>query len=364
MSAVEFEKTILAELLETLQKLPGLFVKNSQYESWPIPSCRVDAEIDLDAAGRSITLIVEIKSRSIYPRDVRDILWRLRDMGLFSKWGKLHVKEVPFLVAESISPGARELLRNENVGYFDKGGTVYIPAQGAFYFHDKPVPKSAEKTAKALFSAKRSQVSHALLRASFDWFNVKTIAELAEVSNATASEALSAFERYEWLDKRGSGPTKERRLKEPSSLLNAWAKASKAKASPTYRRFYVPMKKPEEIASQISEICERLDARFVATGEIAGQRYAPFLSHISQCKCKLSSGTVLDQIVGELDARPVNEGANLLVAEVRSSSHFLFKEKIEGVWCASPVLIYLELIHGSGRSADLAEHLRREQMRI
>jgi len=166
MSAVEFEKTILAELLETLQKLPGLFVKNSQYESWPIPSCRVDAEIDLDAAGRSITLIVEIKSRSIYPRDVRDILWRLRDMGLFSKWGKLHVKEVPFLVAESISPGARELLRNENVGYFDKGGTVYIPAQGAFYFHDKPVPKSAEKTAKALFSAKHSQVSHAPLPVS------------------------------------------------------------------------------------------------------------------------------------------------------------------------------------------------------
>ena len=353
---------MISGLLDALQELPGIVPGELRLESRTVVDRGVDAEVEIEAAGRSITLIVEVKQKAIYPRDVREILWRLRDTELFSKWGSLHTREVPFLAAESISPGARDILQEENVGYFDTGGSLYLPARGAFYFTDKPVPKSAAKTVRALFSGKRSQVAHALLCSPHDWVNVKTIAELAEVSAATASETLSALERFEWLETRGSGPSKERRLIEPGGLLDAWSKSTSSKPRVSYRRFYAAMKKHDEMAHQIAHVCDHLDTNYVVTGEAAAQRYTPYLSNVSQLKCKLSSGRAFDRIIAELDARPVDDGANLLLLETKSSSEFMFRERIDDVWFASPVLVYLELIRSPGRSSEMAEHLRQERI--
>jgi hypothetical protein len=66
--------------------------------------------------------------------------------------------------------------------------------------------------------------------------------------------------------------------------------------------------------------------------------------------------------IDELDARAVIEGANLLVIETRSQSEFLFKERVGSVWLANPVQVYLDLLRASGRSQEMAEHLRRERI--
>jgi len=205
-------------------------------------------------------------------------------------------------------------------------------------------------------------VVHALLCEPEGWVNVKSIAERAEVSTATASETLSALERFDWLQTRGSGPSKERRLIEPAKLFDAWVKVASSKQRVSYRRFYAPMMKDEEMAHRIADVCNHLDTNYVVTGEAAAQRYTPYLSNVSQLKCKLTSSKAFDRIIAELDARPVNEGANLLLVETKSTSEFLFKEKIEDVWFASPVLVYLELIQSPGRSSDMAQHLREERI--
>jgi hypothetical protein len=50
------------------------------------------------------------------------------------------------LVAESISPGAKQLLRAERVAYFDSGGSLFLPARGAYLYIDKPPPKSLARS--------------------------------------------------------------------------------------------------------------------------------------------------------------------------------------------------------------------------
>ena len=42
-----------------------------------------------------------------------------------------------FVVAQSISPGAKELLRNERVGYYDSGGSLFVPAGNIYVYVDK-----------------------------------------------------------------------------------------------------------------------------------------------------------------------------------------------------------------------------------
>ena len=93
-----------------------------------------------------------------------------------------------FLVARSISPGAKELLRNERVGYYDSGGSLFLAAANIYVYVDKPPPKSLSRSIRSVFAGRRAQVLHAVLMRNREWFGVKEIANRARVSPATARE--------------------------------------------------------------------------------------------------------------------------------------------------------------------------------
>lgn len=356
------ERDLIDKLLETLRELPQVHAQQPIWESHgPGDQRKLDAEIRLDVAGRVLTLFVEVK-KSVYPRDVRQILWQIKQFGVFERLNDQEGAAVALLAAESISPGAKELLRSENVGYYDTGGSLSIPARGAYFYIDKPPPKRLAKSVRTLFKGKRSQVLHALLIGHGEWYGVKQLAELAKVSPATASETLAALERFDWLSSRGQGPSKERCLLEPGALLDEWSKQVLAARPFPCRRYYVPSIDPEALADRIARVCEAHDADYVITQEAAAQQYAPFLSTISQVKCRMAPGRAAEEAVGELGARVVSEGANLMVIETKSQGEFLFKERMGDVWLASPVQVYLDLMRGSGRAKEMAEHLRRERI--
>jgi len=73
-------------------------------------------------------------------------------------------------------------------------------------------------------------------------------------------------------------------------------------------------------------------------------------------------GRAADEALAILGARPVNEGANFSVIDVRSSDELLFRQKVDEAWLASPIQVYLDLLHGEGRAKDMAVHLRRERI--
>lgn len=354
------EKETIEGLLEALQELPQ--VRSLLESNSSTVDREIDAKIDFEVDGKKFVMLIEAK-KAVYPRDVREIIWQMSHWSTIeenkNKWNDI----VLLLAAESISPGAKELLQKEKVGYYDSGGSLFIPAKGAYFFIEKPPPKRYEKSVRSLFRGKRSQVLHALLLRHDEWFGVNELAKVAEVSAATASETLTAMERFEWLGTRGQGPSKKRRLMEPSALLNEWRKQIlNFSRGPNYRRYYVPGLKPETIIDRLAELCELRNIEYALTQESAAQRYAPYLSSISSVTCRLAPSRAADAIVSELEARVVNEGANLKVIETRSHSEFLFKERVGLVWLASPVQVYLDLLRDKGRAQEMAEHIRQERI--
>jgi hypothetical protein len=320
-----------------------------------------DAEIDLVVSGKSIKLLVEAK-RTVFPRDVRELLWQLKRTTSSRKGASPPDILVPLLAAESISNGARELLREEGVGYFDTGGSLYIPAHGAYVFIDRPAPPALARAVRSLFTGRRSQVLHAMLHAPGEWLSVKQLAERASVSPATASETLSALERFEWVASRGQGPAKERCLREPGALLDAWAKQVATLRSPPMRRYFVPNADTDGIVERLHDACERVTLQYALTYESAAQRYASFITHVSQVRCLLPHTPQADGALEALGARAVSEGANLVIIEAKLPGDFLFREQVHDVWLASPFLVYLDLLRGEGRSKEMAEHLRRNRI--
>jgi hypothetical protein len=361
-SPLNIEGYVLNHLLEALHGLPRVRVSSTTMQK---PSrgdqYQLDAEIRLDVAGRDLVLAIEIK-KSVYPRDVRQILWQISKYARFKYPANLEPAAIPFLAAESISPGAKELLRKENVGYYDTGGSLFVPAHGAYIFIERPPPKTLEKSVRSLFKGKRAQVIHTLLINHGEWFGVKTLAELAQVAPSTVSETLIALERFDWLKTRGQGPSKERHLVEASALLDEWSKQFQTSHQRTERRYYVPRVEPDTLMKRIAAASDAHNVAYVITREAAAQRYAPFLSSISRVACRMPPGRATDKMLSELDARIVDEGVNLAVIETTSQGPFLFKDLVDGVYLASPVQVYLDLLRGEGRSREMADHLRHEKI--
>ena len=154
---------LIDQFLKVLQSLPEAHAELG----WPASVDRSiepghDAEVALHVAGKSIHVLVELK-KAVYPRDVRQVLWQVRELAHKRQAGQKDDEALAVLVAESISPGAKELLRAERVGYYDSGGSLYLPAPGAYFYIDKPPPKSLARSMRSLFTGRRAQVLQGLL---------------------------------------------------------------------------------------------------------------------------------------------------------------------------------------------------------
>jgi hypothetical protein len=348
------EWQLLERFLEALRALPDATAELDCLEpAGSAGGMRHDAKIDFHVAGTSRTLVIEVK-KAVFPRDVRQSLWQLNK----------HRSDdtVTILVAESLSSGAKELLREERVGYYDSGGSLYLPAPGAYIYIDMPPPKTLSKSMLALYSGRRSQVLHALLLGHRDWFGVKQLAKQAQVSPATASQVLTELERFDWVVARGQGPSKERRLSEPAALLDSWVKQLAVIRPAGLRRYYVPSAGGDKLLDHLGKVFSAHGVEYAISHEAAAQRYAPFLTSVSQLRCRLLAGPGANAALGELGARGVNEGANLAIIEVKSSGDMLFRERLGDIWLASPVQVYLDLLRGEGRAKEMAEHLRKEKI--
>ena len=354
------ERELIARLVDALRELPEVEADLAQEPAAQHSDRGYDAQVDLHVAGKPFVLLLEAK-KVVFPRDVRQVIWQLRAASHGRPTGQRE-NPLPLLVAESISPGAKELLRSERVGYYDSGGSLYLPAPGAYLYIDKPPPKALAKSVRTLFTGRRAQVLHALLVRHQKWFGVTELAQQATVSPATASQVLTELERFDWLVARGQGPGKERHLREPAALLDAWAKQLATIRPSPVRRYYVPGTKADTLATRIGQVFDAHEVQYAISHEAAAQRYAPFLSNVSQVRVRVLIGANADAAIGDLDARVVNEGANLGVIEAKSSGELLFREQIDDLWLASPIQIYLDLLRGEGRSKEMAEHFRKERI--
>jgi hypothetical protein len=355
---VASEQQIIQSLLEALKKLPGVHAELLTLEGPPTTTgyCP-DAEIALQAAGQHFTLRVEAK-RVLFPRDVREVLWQIgpRD-GAPEDSATLRL-----IAADSLSPGAKELLKTEHVGYYDRGGSLFLPAPGAYIFVDKPPTKSMAKAIRSLFTGRRAQVLHALLLHPREWLTGKDLAEKAQVSAATVSQVMAELERMDLLNPNGQGTHKGRQLHEPGRLLDQWAAHLVLLKPPAFRRYFLPTLRAEQLLDGVARAFADHDVIYAVSFEAAAQCYAPFLSSVSQVKCRSLTGAALDAALAALNARVVEEGANFSVIETKSAGDLLFREQIGGAWLASPIQVYLDLLRSEGRAKELAQHLRKERI--
>lgn len=354
------EQLLFQGLTDMIGLLPGAKVWADEREVRAGPQARIDALVDVTIDGRPLRLVVEAK-RQAYPRDVRQAIYQLRKY--IAQLPATDVHElVPFFMANSISPGARDLLREERIGFYDLGGSLFIPANHAYILIDRPPPPATARNLDRIFQGQRARVVMEVVERRPEWLGVKGVAEATGVSPATASATLSEMERREWVEVEGAGPAKLRRLRDPAPVIDAWAGAIAERKPPALARYYVPVGDVGALARRLDAACARAGAVYAVTSEVAAQAYAPHLSSISQLRCRIAPGPAQDAALAGLDARRVKEGWNLGVLETRSPGDVITGPRIDGVTLAPALQVYLDLLQGSGRARDMAAHLRAERL--
>jgi hypothetical protein len=355
----QFEQGLQATLFSVLRQMPN--VTSVFEEALEGPDNGIDFIVNATVNGKPVRLMVQTK-RALFPRDVRAAFWDMKSASRLPPKDEGSVRAIPMIAAGTISEGAKEILQAERIGYLDRAGSLFLPNDDLYILIDRPAPKEAHKMDRPLFSGNRSAVIHALLLNSERWFSTNELAKLAQVSPSTVSVTFAELEKRDMVVIQGKGPNKTRKLSVPAALLDEWARQAELLPKPEIRRYYVPRIKPEELLKAIDDVCKRLSTAYVITHEWAAQLYSPFLSNIPQVKCRVFPNGPLSLITSELDAREVAEGSNFGLIESQSVKDMLFWQEIRGIRVESPILAYLDLLGGEGRSKELAEHLRNDRI--
>lgn len=357
----ETESQLIEGFVDALGEIPDAHARSKSRGITMGASNPIDALVELSVAGKAHILLVEAK-RSVYPRDVRQAIWQFNEYRQAASSAEFK-NATPFLIAHALSPGAREILREHRIGYYDRSGSLYSPISGAYVYIDKPSPKPVKKELVSVFKGARARVLKDLFLKKREWTNVKTITRISKVSSATVSQTLQELERREWVQSVGSGPAKMRRLNNAEALLDAWVHFLDDEKPDKYRRFYVPISDSEKMMEHVHLAFKRQNIIYAFTGESAANAYSPYLTHVSQVHCRVSSSAHAQEALLDLDAKPVSEGWNLALLDAPASDFIGVKEQ-DGHKLASPLQVYLDLVQGKGRSKEMAEHLRREWLEV
>lgn len=293
-------------------------------------------------SGAIVLELVPIIRREVFPRDARMILWDLQQIR--KTIGQNQASQVPIVIAQGISAGARSLLREAGTSYYDLTGSIYLLSQGLYLFVDKPAPKRLVKLSQALFTGLRHRIIHCLLEHPDTWFSVTDLACRSGASTATTSQTLLLLEKHDWVETSGRGPTKRRRLLNPGSLADAWAEARRLERRTTAQRYSVPtslLGKP--LAVTVAEHCVRNARIYAFTDLIAGQLHLGRALTAIRVTCYLAVNESSDDLCRELGGVRDDSG-NLIVIPMPNDPSWMESVIVENFRIVDPIESYIDLM--------------------
>jgi len=315
--------------------------------------------------GGSCVLAIEMK-RVAYPRDVRMAISHLME---YRATVPSDTQVELCLVADTISPGSREVLRKAGINYFDQSGTLYFRHHTWLVDIERAPVHPARKKDIALFRGAREQVVHALLNHWYrnpddEYISGGELALLSHTSTYTVSSTMQALEQLDFVESKGSGPSQRRRLRDPAALLDAWAEEWTRRREVKTRWYtYAPS---GHITDRVAEgFVRHARQEWALTGAAAANAIVPRLTNVDRVEVIVQPGEA-EQLASAIGLSQADKGSNVVMIERTGASLLFLDEHPERPHSrfASRFIQYLDLLNGYGRNKELAEEFRKHALKI
>ena len=318
----------------------------------------IDGLIEFEHGDDSYVLVIEVK-RNGAPRFIRSAVYQLKGylahVGRFDQHDS-HRRWIPMLVSPYLSPESRSICLDHDVAYLDLAGNAHLAFDHVYI--DRTVadrPKSETRALRSIFAPKAAAVLRVLLREPTRAWRVADLAEAANVSLGHVSNVRKALLAREWIEKGMNGVV----LVRPDALLRTWREEYRKPAGRSISRY--SLFHGEQLSRLLSG---KLNAdpdhpRAILSSHSAAQWFAPFVRGGTRSFYADEPG--VQMLTEALKLTHVERGANVIVSIPRDES--LFEDAAQptpGVFCASPIVTYLDLWVGEDRDREAAEHLASE----
>ena len=350
------ESELFDALRQALEQLPGVELSGGCGGKSGDPDAGIDSILSITVQGKPVLVLVEFK-QSGYPRDIHRDASRLSD-----HFRKRKPETVPLIAAPSISPGSRNLLREQQVGYFDAGGSLYLPLSSSMYLIDREPPR-IDRRLRSLYRGRSAQVLHVLLSDPARQWHVNELAEESQVSPYTVHQVFTTLEKQLWIYKHGKGPESVRALSEPGALLNAWSENYSLNQY-EFRNYHLWSQSVSSLRLVVAEALENESVTYALTLAAGAELVAPFATAVNRLHLIVPATAKLDTVVQATGMKPVDDGANVTFMVTREQAPLLLRRRVERDWVASDVQLYLDLQHWPSRGKEQAEYLRKERLRF
>ena len=260
------------------------------------------------------------------------------------------------VVARVLSPGAREALSEEGVGWVDETGAAEI-AVGAIVVSRTGTPASVIKKPVGWTKAVIA-ISEALLCNTKA--TVSAMVTATGLSTGSCTHALQVLTELDLLEAKAKrGPGSARQLPDPDRLLAAYAAAVEALPASISLQVGVSWRDPLLGLMETGKKWDKANIAWASTGTAAAAVTAPFLSSVTSTEVYIDANSVvgLEAVAIDVGLRPINGGRLILkpfptVATQQLSHH------VDGLRIAPWPRIYVDLLAAGVRGEEAAEHLK------
>ncbi|QDU68196.1 type IV toxin-antitoxin system AbiEi family antitoxin [Engelhardtia mirabilis] len=262
------------------------------------------------------------------------------------------IEHVALLAVPFMGDAGRRICSESGVSWLDLSGNAHIDAPGVHVRVEGKENRFKRRGRPSNpFAPKSSRVARWLLLHQGEFHVQKEIAAAIDVGAGFVSRVVRRLEELELIERNERGGV---RVRDPELLLEAWAERYAFERHHLLRG-HVAARSGDELLARVSNALSGAGIEHAATG-LAGAWLLTHFAAFRTVTCfvaDLPSSDVLDSLGFHEEER----GANLWLALPVDEGVFAGVEKMDGLPCASPIQVWLDLLGQPERAGEAARHI-------
>lgn len=266
-------------------------------------------------------------------------------------------QDVPLLVVPYMGDAGREMCRAAGIAWLDLSGNAEIDTSSLrIRILGEPNKYKRSGQPQSLFAARSARAARVFLMDVQRVWLQNEFARATGLSAGYLSRLLPRYEEAGFLQRRQEGRSLRYRVTNPDALLDAW-RADYDFSRHSILRGHVASRGGPELLRELATALTRLEVEHAATGLAGAWLWEPFAAF--RTVTFYLSAWPSREILAGIGFHEGSRGSNTWLAVPDDTGVFTGAAERDGIRCASPVQVYLDLKGQPERADEAGAELRR-----